>query len=415
MGTDRNQSVHEREPKAVNRATDDHATRFYYLTPVLGGPGAPRYPVTEQRQVIGRSEEADVALLEPTVSRRHASMTVEEGVCWLEDLQSKHGTFVNSRRVQRVRLKPGDIVVFGLSIVLRLETADAPVPPAMPLRVPGGGLRVDSGRQLETRSRANPFMSRTASAEPGVYPPMSRVSLTQPSSTITNGQRSHLHKVAGAGLFCLVTLPTLLQRAEELGRQLDRLASPDDHEGEDSAPDPVELADQLDRIRTGLRRMTEALGVASSPTIKPTPLQSAIQRALETVTSRSDGDDSYQVELRLDGSLVVHSDPEELARALAELLDVAIRCSFDGSTVILSATESVKGARISLEFPGDTLTDELIDALARPLRPVDQWHRLGVGFFEARQTLMAHGGTVTLSRGQKDRYAIDVVLPGAVL
>ena len=113
-------------------------TRFFYLTPVLGGPRAPRYPVVQQRQVIGRSEQADIALLEPTVSRKHAVAWVESGRVMLEDTGSTHGTFVNSKRISRAVLEVGDIVVFGLSIVLKLEVSDTPIPPAPPLVVPTG-------------------------------------------------------------------------------------------------------------------------------------------------------------------------------------------------------------------------------------------------------------------------------------
>ena len=101
--------------------------RYYYLTPVLGGPGAPRFPVTGEVQIIGRSEEAHIPLLEATVSRRHASIQYARQTVHLSDLVSKHGTFVNSRRVTRADLRAGDIVVFGLSLVLRLEESGEPV------------------------------------------------------------------------------------------------------------------------------------------------------------------------------------------------------------------------------------------------------------------------------------------------
>lgn len=52
---------------------------------------------------------------EPTVSRRHAVMTFEEGCFWIQDLQSTHGTKINDVRLglERVKLRNGDILSIG--------------------------------------------------------------------------------------------------------------------------------------------------------------------------------------------------------------------------------------------------------------------------------------------------------------
>ena len=47
------------------------------------------------------------------MSRRHARITIGGTAPVLEDLQSANGTYVNNTRVDRVVLKPGDIVRFG--------------------------------------------------------------------------------------------------------------------------------------------------------------------------------------------------------------------------------------------------------------------------------------------------------------
>ena len=52
-------------------------------------------------------------LSHPAVSRRHARITMSGSMPLLEDLQSANGTYVNNARVDRVTLKPGDIVRFG--------------------------------------------------------------------------------------------------------------------------------------------------------------------------------------------------------------------------------------------------------------------------------------------------------------
>jgi pSer/pThr/pTyr-binding forkhead associated (FHA) protein len=62
---------------------------------------------------IGRSRSCDVVQPEPTLSRRHATLQMRWGTWTLEDHASKNGTWVNGRRVQRVRLHPGDDVLLG--------------------------------------------------------------------------------------------------------------------------------------------------------------------------------------------------------------------------------------------------------------------------------------------------------------
>ncbi|MBC8326810.1 MAG: FHA domain-containing protein [Verrucomicrobia subdivision 3 bacterium] len=49
-----------------------------------------------------------------TVSRLHARVWLENGVCWLEDLGSRYGTQVNGAQITgRVQLQAGDAVEIG--------------------------------------------------------------------------------------------------------------------------------------------------------------------------------------------------------------------------------------------------------------------------------------------------------------
>lgn len=75
--------------------------------------------------MVGRDRTCSVVLTHPAVSRRHARITMNSGSCTLEDLKSANGTYVNNTRVERVVLKPGDVVRFGAdpacSFVLRSQ------------------------------------------------------------------------------------------------------------------------------------------------------------------------------------------------------------------------------------------------------------------------------------------------------
>jgi hypothetical protein len=70
--------------------------------------------------VAGRAASCAIVLPDPTVSRRHAELRVEAGICRVRDLDSTNGTYANGRAVSSVRLRPGDSVTFGLlSVELR--------------------------------------------------------------------------------------------------------------------------------------------------------------------------------------------------------------------------------------------------------------------------------------------------------
>jgi predicted component of type VI protein secretion system len=64
--------------------------------------------------LIGRSEECDVTIFDPSVSRRHACIRIFSGRVVLEDLGSRNGCRVNGVPVKHpVELADGDRIRFG--------------------------------------------------------------------------------------------------------------------------------------------------------------------------------------------------------------------------------------------------------------------------------------------------------------
>lgn len=49
--------------------------------------------------IIGRTTSSDLALDDPKVSRQHARLTIEESAVYIDDLESKNGTIVDSERL----------------------------------------------------------------------------------------------------------------------------------------------------------------------------------------------------------------------------------------------------------------------------------------------------------------------------
>jgi hypothetical protein len=81
--------------------------------------------VTGKEILIGRSSDLDMVLVEDMVSRKHARIQTQGDQIWIEDLGSTNGTFVNGEKIKRARLKEGDRVLIGTSI-LKVIAGDAP-------------------------------------------------------------------------------------------------------------------------------------------------------------------------------------------------------------------------------------------------------------------------------------------------
>jgi len=76
--------------------------------------GSRRIRLTEGHNIVGRDPDVEVTLDAPTVSRRHARITLAGARAVLEDLGSKNGTFLAGERLTAsVRLSDGDLVGFG--------------------------------------------------------------------------------------------------------------------------------------------------------------------------------------------------------------------------------------------------------------------------------------------------------------
>ncbi len=78
-----------------------------------------------QSLVAGRTAHCDLQLDDPSVSRRHCSITFENGQLHVLDLQSANGTFVNERPVTDSMARPGDLIRLGAAILEVRDPSDA--------------------------------------------------------------------------------------------------------------------------------------------------------------------------------------------------------------------------------------------------------------------------------------------------
>lgn len=83
-----------------------------FLELINGAGTGTRFELEGDQAVIGRSSECDVPLDVAAVSRRHAVVVRDRGRYFIEDLESRNGTYLNEQRIMdRTPLRDGDWIV----------------------------------------------------------------------------------------------------------------------------------------------------------------------------------------------------------------------------------------------------------------------------------------------------------------
>jgi pSer/pThr/pTyr-binding forkhead associated (FHA) protein len=81
---------------------------------------------------VGRSAECEIRSDDPRVSRVHARFFVDQGILWIEDLNSANGIYVGPNKVQRAPVPTAEIILVG-SLMIRLLPASGTLPPPIGL------------------------------------------------------------------------------------------------------------------------------------------------------------------------------------------------------------------------------------------------------------------------------------------
>jgi hypothetical protein len=84
--------------------------------------------------LIGRYQTCDIVLDDARVSRRHARVLHDASGTELEDLDSNNGIVRAGTRSERLRLRPGDVLELGDSVLHYLELPDGQLPAGRPGR-----------------------------------------------------------------------------------------------------------------------------------------------------------------------------------------------------------------------------------------------------------------------------------------
>lgn len=73
--------------------------------------------LAEKPITIGRSPDADIITLDERASRMHCGIRIWDGEYYVKDLKSKNGTYLNNQKVEMAKIKPGDKIRLGNSIL----------------------------------------------------------------------------------------------------------------------------------------------------------------------------------------------------------------------------------------------------------------------------------------------------------
>jgi diguanylate cyclase (GGDEF)-like protein len=96
------------------------------LTVLTGGAAGQQFKLASGASTIGRAPTCAIRLDDDGISRTHARVITEHTKAWVEDCQSRNGTFVNGDRITgRTELRDGDKLQLGRSTVMRFGFQDA--------------------------------------------------------------------------------------------------------------------------------------------------------------------------------------------------------------------------------------------------------------------------------------------------
>lgn len=91
------------------------------LIVVSGSNKGDYYPLGHRKNVIGRDEAVPIQIVDPNVSRKHMQIHYDEGEDQYHvlDMNSKHGVFVNGRKIEdETTLSDNDYIGIGQTTLL---------------------------------------------------------------------------------------------------------------------------------------------------------------------------------------------------------------------------------------------------------------------------------------------------------
>ncbi len=174
--------------------------------------------------VVGRAVTSDVPIYDPTISRRHAELSLTDGGVKIKDVGSSNGTFLNGARVTEAVAAENDVITFG-KVAFRVKEVIAPAPrpqvvPSVSAEFPGskgaaGGAAGAGGAAAGTIVRQMPV------SVSGGVPAIVTASPSGASHLKVTAQS--LEELREKKLELLLEISKELSKQQELDRLLDKI------------------------------------------------------------------------------------------------------------------------------------------------------------------------------------------------
>jgi pSer/pThr/pTyr-binding forkhead associated (FHA) protein len=153
----------------------------------LDGQVLAEYNMSKERYTVGRLQDNDIRIDNPTISGHHSLIINILNDSFLEDLNSTNGTYVNGRLIKKHALQNGDVVTVGRHQLRFLDgTADEEDEFASTMvieRQAGGIEALAKAAAVSANMGADSNASDKSSPGSGVAPPASmRPTGTEPAS-----------------------------------------------------------------------------------------------------------------------------------------------------------------------------------------------------------------------------------------
>src|SRR5206468_7670080 len=136
-----------------------------------GSSGTQAFVLKPGANRLGRNEQNDLPIDDPTVSSFHCEIDFEHGTVIVKDLGSTNGTFINSVPIRQAILEPGQTLRLG-SVEFFFPTAAPAVSSTTVSRPPPAGARVRLAKADKNPPPAPPRPELSVAAEPPVVSPL---------------------------------------------------------------------------------------------------------------------------------------------------------------------------------------------------------------------------------------------------
>lgn len=325
--------------------------------------------------MIGRSNEADIALPDKKVSRKHAVLSGNSSdSIFIEDLNSRTGTRVNGIPVSsKTRLAPGDVIQIGETELIVEQVDD--IPPTPPSRETG----TQSNRLVAPPSDTHglPVYGSAGREDDGLY--------SEAMLKLARRIQNRVLELLNIGNFSALEM-TNSEIRPKVEDTLDRILREVRHEI------PVQV--KLDDFRQIL--LDDLIGLGPlSPLLRDTAISEIMINGPENIFVESKGL-LYRTPARFNSESHLQSIIQRIVEPLGRHIDAAspmvdARLE-DGSRVnAVIPPLALDGSLVTIrKFPANKLTDEDLIRFGSLTRPMAAFLREAV---RARRNILVSGGT----------------------